>query len=199
MKPILILLFLLFGFTPMYSQINVDKNNQTHENTWIIKARLLPTLLGYSAAVGLERQIGGRSSILLLFKTIKYSWSSDAPTNNISSLIPEYRYHFNETINNSFFTSGFIELGKHSASLSGEIDPTNYKHNQRGNFIGFGIIIGKNMAIGKRLHIDFYLGPRLRFQNETIITSTNFIATESNQNKTKIGGRFGINFNYSFK
>lgn len=124
------------------------------------KGRLLPIVIGSSAGIGIESQIGKSSSILVLINAICYSVGSDAPKNTTLSLNLEFRYYFSEFSVKSFFTSSFIELGNHSKSLGGEIDPENHTHNKGGNFIGVGLLVGKNIKLGIRIYIDSYFGSK---------------------------------------
>ena len=162
----------------------------------VLKARLLPIVIGSSAGIGIERQIGKSSSILVLFNAISYSVGSDAPTNTTLSLNPEYRYYFNEFSVSSLFAGSFIELGNHSKSLGGEIDPENHTHYKGGNFLGVGILVGKNIKLGKRLYIDSYFGPKIKLQKEEILERNGSQITELSQVDSKLGVRFGLNLNY---
>ncbi len=194
---IALIILVVFSVLKIDAQEKSSRSEYILEKKMALKGRLLPTPIASTFGIGIEKQIGKSSSIIVLFNAMGYSVGEDAPTNSILALNPEFRYYFGEFSLTSFFTSTFIEIGNHSISLGSEIDAENYTHNKGGNFLGLGLLVGKNMKLGERFYLDCYVGPRFRIQKEEILEKNGNQFTETDQINPNYGVRIGLNLNYA--
>lgn len=196
---ILLLLFLTLLLT---NNINSQEDSLSIEidssKRWVAKARLFPAPGGHIIGVGLEKQISNKKSIVILYNNIVHGSGNSAPVNKTFSLNPELRNYFGKFSNSSYFLSTFLEIGKNSKSIGQVVDIGNSTHRKGGNFLGIGLLLGKNIRFYKHTHLDVYLGPKLRYTRHVTLERVDNKTTQINENLLNLRVRFGINFNIIF-
>ena len=171
-----------------------------------IKARIFGFPGGFSflsIGLGYERIVSSNSSVQLLYN--RFSWDmrdTDGDGRITHLLVPEYRFYFNQETPTpeSWFTGIFTELAWSKKLLGGyesDISEGMLIKNRRIS-LNPGILIGKNIPLSKRFHVDTYLGIKYNFHKEKSTYLQNSIESIEIENQKKLGVRVGVNLNYKF-
>ena len=152
----MLLVICLLAGTPAFAQKNIIKG----------RAIYLPFQdPAYSFGLGYERFLAEKWSVQILFNSTQVTPGNDASTKEAKGFVPEVRYYFGkqESIRKKWFFAGFSELyWVKSYGGMPSYSKDYYWVEQNGLRSTFGVLIGKNVAIGKHFLVDLYFGGRIK-------------------------------------
>ena len=128
----------------------------------------------YSLGIGYERLLSNNISVQVLFNNYGDAGGGggDAGSRNTYGFVPETRYYFGkmDSFRNQYFVGVFIEFLRTNES-AGYPDPTDigYYDGSVINMVNPGILVGKNISLGKKKkwHLDIYIGGKFQFMSKT--------------------------------
>jgi len=140
--------------------------------------------------------------VQLLYNNKRGTPGLDAPTTSINGFVPEVRYYLRkkEDLRKKPFVAAFVELynlkiypGMPEFNLNYTLNETN------GDIISFGVLLGKNIAIGNHFLLDLFIGYKYKLidgsKTYRNIDGSYFDVAFSDQGS---GVRLGVNIGYSF-
>lgn len=172
----------------------------------IVKGRVGIFPLGhkiYSLGIGYERVVSDRISLQLLYNSYGGTFGLDGPSKYYQGIVPEVRYYFGkkESLRRKVFIGGFTEIYK-AKLYPGMIEPSlnDYLIETNGISINPGVLIGKNISLGKRFLFDIYVGYRYKiFNGEQNYRDVDTLGTYNKKyQEGKSGIRIGLNLGIAF-
>ena len=175
-----------------------ENSNDTHQNSCNLKIRYFPWPYISILGVGVEKQINSKFSIIWCLNRTRFlRINFEDRLKVVLSTKPEIRYNFYGRFNNGIFVSKFLEIGQYVFKKEEELNIKDYTYNTGGWFYGVGVMIGRNISLGKKFHIDMYLGPKHRWKNITTVKVVDQIKSEKSKTSSYWGLRIGLNINYT--
>lgn len=192
------LLFLFFFFA--FTHISFGQKN-------IIKGRSLyvpgDPILYYNFGLGYEYLFKEDMSIQLVYNIRGNDMrDNDGDANFKHEMIIDFRYYNLEIkpIQRAIFAFAFFGISQNTNYVIDENDLTgdfeNIKKITTERALGVGL--GKNFKLGKRFHLEMFVGPKLKSKGIKTILGSNMILTESKIDSVEIGWRAGINLAFQF-
>jgi uncharacterized protein DUF3575 len=171
----------------------------------IVKGRVfaIPIIgFNYSLGIGYERMISDKVSCQILYNNYGYDWTNtDGGAINTQGFVPELRYYFGgkDSFRKQMFIGVFTELLR-ASERPGYSGPTDigFFNGAIARLINPGLLIGKNVSLGKSWHLDLYLGWKYKFISKTEKYVDNGSITYINTNEQRSGFRAGVNLAYVF-
>ncbi len=193
-----IIIFLTLSCCSIIAQFSESNDNGDLEYFWLLKGRYLPSPIGYTIGFGVERQISDELSVVCLYNMFRINAGSEESSNRIRLFSPEIRYHWNGYSNKSFFASAFVDVGHEEVNHSYTPDVESVIVDHHKKFVGYGLMVGKNLELSSRIYLDFYIGPRWSFLTEDITRMELQEVTTVNKDQHTSGLRIGMNLNFIF-
>lgn len=189
----IVIIFLLMGISfGAAAQKNVVKGT----------AFFFPIPTVFAIGGGYERMITDQVSLQINYKYLQYQMLSKEYDGNVNyGFTPELRYYFGpqENFRNQIFVGLFTEFLKFKDFNDEDSGVTeSYVGDSEGDMINPGILFGKNFSMGKRMHLEVFIGYKYQFIDRTETHFNNGLKSYVSVDERSSGVKLGFNLAYSF-
>ncbi len=189
----IVIIFLLMGIScGTVAQKNVVKGT----------AFFFPIPTVFTFGGGYERLITDQVSIQINYKYLVYQMIYMGDDGAASQgITPEVRYYFGpqESYRDQIFVGLFTEfLGLREINDADNSINESYIEDVEGNMINPGILFGKNFCMGKRMHLEMFIGYKYKFISKIETHVDAGVKSYVPVKERSPGVRLGLNLAYSF-